>query len=73
MTDRPNVLYFDFAAELAENFDRDITGSSYSIEICVKECPTGIVSHDDLYQARDHIFRDTSFSVNQFFGKSVFR
>ena len=50
MTDRPNVLFFDFAAELAENFDTDVTGSVYSVEICVKECPTGIVSHDDLYQ-----------------------
>ena len=53
MTDRPNVLFFDFAAELAENFDTEVTGSVYSVEICVKECPTGIVSHDDLYKDRD--------------------
>ena len=55
MTDRPNVLFFDFAAELAENFDTEVTGSVYSVEICVKECPTGIVSHDDLYKDRDLI------------------
>ena len=50
MTYRPNVFFFDFMAEVGENLDQtDATpGSRYSVEICVRECPTQLDSAADL-------------------------
>ena len=50
MTYRPNVFFFDFMAEIGENLDQtDATpGSRYSVEICVRECPTQLDSAADL-------------------------
>jgi len=50
MTYRPNVFFFDFMAEIGENLDQtDATpGSRYSVEICVRECPTRLDSAADL-------------------------
>ena len=52
MTYRPNVFFFDFNAEIGENLDTtdETPGSRYSVEICVKECPSGLQSTADLIE-----------------------
>ena len=51
MSDRPYVLFFDFASELVELDPNNDKGSSYSREICVKECPLDITSSEDIYNS----------------------